>query len=171
MREKYVLSIKADDRPGLLHLITGMINRRLIEIESLSAAKTDDHSVVMITIELLVSEKALQPLILKLENIIEVYAVDAVKADEAIGIRSVFFKLSKSFLETPDALILQKYGASIVNLYPEAVLVSKSGCDADILNLYNQLEGPHLLGFIQTGLIADTVLIDEDQSSVISMAA
>ena len=171
MKEKYLLSIKADDRPGLLHLITGMINRRLIGIESLSAAKTDVSSIVMITVEVLISEKALQPLILKLENIIEVYAVDAVKATEAIGIRSVFFKLSKAFLETPQALVLQKYGAGIVNLYPEAVLVSKSGCDADILNLYNQLEGPHLLGFIQTGLIADTVLISEDQSSVISMAA
>jgi acetolactate synthase small subunit len=171
MTEKYVLNIKADDRPGLVHLVTGMINRRLIEMESINAAKTDIRSVVMITIELQISEKALQPLILKQENIIEVYAVDAIKAGKVIGIRSAIFKLSKSFLETPEALVLQKYGASIINLYPEAVLVTKSGCDEDILNLYNQLEGPHLLGFIQTGLITDTILINEDQSSVISMAA
>lgn len=171
MKEKYVLSIKADDRPGLIHLVTGIINRRLVEIESVSAAKTDISSVVMIVLELQISDKALQPLILKLENIIEVYAVDAIKACASIAQRSAFFKLSKSFLETPQAMVLQKYGVSIINIYPEAVLVSKSGCDADIINLYNQLEGPHLMGFIQTGLIADTRLINEDESSVISWAA
>ena len=171
MTEKYILSIKADDRPGLIHLVAGMINRKLIPIESLTAAKTDDRTVVMITIELVISEKALQPLVLKLENIIEVYAVDAVKASEAIVQRCAFFKLSKSFLETPQVRILQRYGTSIINLYPDAIVIGKFGCDVDIRNLYNQLEGPHLLGFIQTGPIADTLLIDNDESSVISRAA
>jgi acetolactate synthase small subunit len=150
MKEQYVLTIKADNRPGLLHLVTGMINRRLVEIESLNAAKTDVRSIVLITIELHVSEKALTPLLLKLENIIEVYTVEAMKLNEAICQRSAWFKMAKTFLGTPLASALQKYGAAIVNLYPDAVLISKSGCDADIRNLYNQLEGPHLLGFSQS---------------------
>ena len=171
MKTNYLITIKADDRPGLVHLVTGMINRRLIEIESLTAAKTDISSIVMITLEITVSDKALQPLVLKLENTIEVYAVDTAKADKVFGSRSAFFKMSRAFLETPQALLLQKHGDCIVNLYPDAILVNKLGCDADIRNLYNQLEGPHLLGFIQTGLIADTKLIGEDESSVISRAA
>jgi acetolactate synthase small subunit len=171
MNEKYVLTIKADDRPGLIHLVTGMINRRLIEIESLSAAKTDISSIVIITMELNISDKALTPLMLKLENIIEVYAVEAVKGRQAICQRSAYFKMAKAFLETPQAVALQKYGGAIVKLYPDAVLVSKCGCDADIRNLYNQLEGPHLLGYSQTGLIIDSKLIDSDDEWRISMLA
>jgi acetolactate synthase-1/3 small subunit len=172
MNKKYVLTIKADDRPGLIHLITGMINRRLIAIESLSAAKTDISSIVMITIELNISDKALAPLVLKLENIIEVYAVEAIKDSQVICQRSAYFKMAKTFLETPQAIALQKYGAAIVKLYPDAVLVSKSGCDADIRNLYNQFEGPHLLGFCQTGLITDSKLIDSyDEWRISELAA
>lgn len=170
-KQKYLLIIKADDRPGLLHLVSGMINRRLIEIESVSAAKTDVRSIVIITVELMISKKALQSLVLKLANIIEVYAVDNIKVSDAIGVRSALYKLSKAFLETPGKGVLQKYGACIVNVDQQTILVSKSGCDADILHLYRQLEGPYLLGFIQTGLITDNYLINEDESSVIKMAA
>ncbi|HEY8929558.1 MAG TPA: acetolactate synthase small subunit [Mucilaginibacter sp.] len=170
-KENYLLLIKAENRPGLLHLITGMINRRLVEIESISAAKTDVRSIVVITIELLISEKALHSLILKIANIIEVYAVDNTKVAEAFGIRSAFYKLSKAFLETSGTCVLQKHGACIVKVTERAILVSKSGFEADILHLYRQLEGPYLLGFIQTGLIADSYLIDEGESSVIRLAA
>jgi len=171
MEEKYIITLKADDRPGLVHLVTGMINRRLINIESINAAKTDVRTIVTICIEATISEKALQPILLKLKNIVEVYDVEAVKFTNVTSLRSAYFKLSKGFLETPKALLLPKFGASIVNLYPDAILVSKSGCDQEILNFYNQLEGIHLLGFIQTGLIADTTLIENDESSVIYRAA
>jgi len=171
MNEHYVITIKADNRPGLVHLITGMINRKLIDIESLNAAKTDISSIVLITIELNVSEKALTPLLLKLENIIEVYAAEALKVDKVICHRSAFFKMSRSFLETPNALVLQKYGAAIVNLYKDAILICKSGSEAELQNFYNQLEGSHLLGFSQTGLISESKLIENSDEWRISKLA
>jgi acetolactate synthase small subunit len=171
MLEKYILTIKADDRPGLLHLVTGMINRRLIEMENLSAAKTDISSIVLITIELNISDKTLTPLLLKLENIIEVYAAEAIKADATISLRAAWFKMDKAFLETPARSALQKHSAVIVNVYSDAVMVTKYGCDAAIRNLYNELEGPHLLGFSQTGLIADSSLIGHEDIERISRLA
>jgi acetolactate synthase small subunit len=168
MKKNYLLTIKADDRPGLLHLITGMINRRLIEIESLSAAKTDINDIVIITIELNISEKALTPLVLKLENIIEVFSVEAVLKKNVIALRSAFFRMNKAFLESPTVAVLSKHQAQIINIYPDAVLVAKSGRDAEIRNLYNALEGPHLLGFSQTGLIADSKLIEQNDEWRIS---
>lgn len=75
----YVLTINADDRPGLIHLVMCTINRRLIEIESLSAVKTDIQTIVLITIELNISEKVLRQLMSKLQNIVEVFNVEAVE--------------------------------------------------------------------------------------------
>jgi acetolactate synthase small subunit len=171
MRVKFILTIKADDRPGLLHLVTGMINRRLIEIESLSAAKTNINNIVLITIELNISENTLTPLRLKLENIIEVYAVEAVKSCETICLRAAWFKMDRAFLETPQRSVLQKHGAAIVNLYPDAVMVAKYGSDLAIQSLYNELAGPHLLGFSQAGLIADSGLIGHEDLERISWLA
>jgi acetolactate synthase small subunit len=165
-KECYVLTIKAEDKPGLLHHITGMINRKRIDIESLSAAKTDIQLIVLITIELKVSEIALAQLALKLENIVEVFGVEATKASKAVCLRAAYFKMAKSFLESPQQAVLQKYGAVIVNIYPESILVAKYGSDLVIRELYNQLDGPHLMGFIQAGLISDTKLIDNDDVRV-----
>lgn len=171
MKENFVLTIKAEDRPGLLHLLTGILNRKLIPIRSLTAAPTDIHDIVLVTMEIEISDKALQPLLYKLENIIEVFAVEAVPITKAVSQRSAFFRLQKALLASPQATALAKFEAQIVNLHSDTVVVSKSGSDAAIRQLYNALEGPYLLGFSQTGLITDSDLIGEDQSSVINKLA
>ncbi len=171
MENKYVLTIKAEDRPGLLHLVTGVVNKKLIPCISLTAAPTDIHEIVLITMELEVSEKALQPLLRKLENVIEVFAVEAVRYDMAISQRSAYFKLNKEILASPQAEAISKYGAQIINLYPDTVLIGKSGSEAMIRQLYNALEGPFLLGFSQTGLIADSKLIEHEDIERISRLA
>jgi hypothetical protein len=63
--------------------------------------------------------------------------------------------------------VIGKWGAQIQNLQADTVLIGKSGSEALIRQLYNALEGPYLLGFSQTGLIADSNLIAGEQSSVI----
>jgi acetolactate synthase small subunit len=170
-KEHYVLTIRAEDRPGLLHLVTGILNRKLVPVASLTAAPTDIHAIVLITMELQISEKALSPLILKLENIIEVFSVEAVPFDTALCQRSAYFKMDKAVLSSPQSSVIAKWNAQIVNLQHDTVLISKSGSEAVIRRLYNELEGPYLLGFSQTGLIADSKLIAHDDIERISRLA
>jgi len=171
MKEHYLLTIKAEDRPGLLHLVTGMIEKKLIAIKSLSAAPTDIRDIIVVNIEVEADESDVAPLALKLENIIEVFGVEVTRYEKTLCMRAAYFKMAKSFLESPQAIALSKYDALIVAIYPETFLLTKYGTDATILKLYNALEGPHLLGFIQSGLLADSKLIGEDESSVISRLA
>lgn len=171
MKTAYILTIKAEDRPGLLHSVTGVINRKLIAIISLTAAPTDIHHIVLITMEIEVSEKALQPLLYKLENIIEVFAVEAIKDSKAICQRSAYFSMNKAVLASPQAAAVTKLNGQIVSLRGDIVVISKSGSDAAIRQLYNALEGPYLLGFSQTGLIADSKLIPHEDIERISGSA
>lgn len=171
MKENYILTIKAENRPGLLHLITGILNRKLIKIISVSAAPTDIHDIVMITLEIQISEKALQPLLFKLENIIEVFAAEAIVYQKAVCLRAAYFKMAKSFIESEKKTVLQKYNAIITDWCQDSITIAKCGTDAEIRAVYNQLEGPDLLGFSQTGVIANSNLIAGEQSLVISLAA
>jgi len=165
------MTIKAEDRLGLLHLVSGVIDRKLIPIKSLSYAPTDIHDITLITIEVVGNESDLTQLALKIENIIEVFTVEVKQFDSAVCLRAAYFKMDKTFLESPQALAMSNYDTVIVNIYPDAILLAKYGTDATIRKLYNALDGPHLLGFSQTGLITDSVLIGEDQSSVINRLA
>lgn len=167
-KEHYVLTIKAEDRPALLHLITGVVNKKLVPLISLTAAPTDIHDIILITMEIEISERALSPLILKLENIIEVFAIDAVQYNSAISQRSAYFRMSKEILATSQAEAINKYGAQIVMLDSHVVLISKSGSDAVIRQLYDALEGRHLMGFSQTGIIVDNGLIGHEDTERIS---
>lgn len=170
--ERMILTIKADDRPGLLHLLTGVLNRKLIPITSLTAAPTDIHDIVLVTMEITITEKALQPLLYKLESIVEVFSVEAASAKKALCQRAAYFSLNKLLLVTPQAIAITKYDAQIVNLKADIVVVAKSGSEAIIRQLYNALEGPYLLGFSQTGLITDsTLIVHEDIERINGLAA
>ncbi|MES2277927.1 MAG: hypothetical protein V4592_18005 [Bacteroidota bacterium] len=171
MNKHYLLTIKAEDRLGLLHLVSGIIERRLIRIKSLSYVPTDIHDIILITIEVSGNESDLTQLAFKLENIVEVFSVEVSAYNEKVCLRAAYYKLAKTLLENPKAIALSKYDATIVKFYPDALLIAKYGTDASILKLYNDLEGPHLLGFSQTGLITDSNLIGEDESSVINRLA
>lgn len=171
MKEQFVLTIKAEDRPGLLHLVTGVIEKRLVRIISLSCAPTDIHGIILITIEVFGEESILAQLAFKLENVVEIFTVEVSRYNNALCLRAAYFKMAKTFLESPQAIAMSKYDTTILKFYPEAFLLAKYGTDAAILKLYNDLDGPHLLGFSQTGLITDSALIGEDQSSVINRLA
>jgi len=173
MKNNYLITIKAEDRPGLLHLITGLINKKQVPVKSLNAAATDIHEIVLVTIEAVAAEGEMASLAFKLENIIEVFAVEVKAFDQVLCLRAAYFKMARAFMDTPKVWVLQKYGAVIVNFRPDTVLVAKYGSDLSIRNLYNELEGLHLLGFSQTGLIGDSALIGSkgEESSVIRLAA
>lgn len=106
MKNKYVLTIKAEDSRGLLHLVTGILNRKLIPIVSLTAAPTDLHDIVLITIEIQISENALQPLLYKLENIVEVFVMEVIPYDQAICQRSAWFQWTRKFYQARKLVLL-----------------------------------------------------------------
>jgi len=105
-KENYLLTIKAEDRPGLLHLVTGVIEKKLIPIKSLSYAPTDIHDIILITIEVTGDENELAQLALKIENIIEVFSVEVTLYNSAVCLRAAYFKMAKAFLESPKAMAM-----------------------------------------------------------------
>jgi len=171
MNDHYLITLKATDRPGLMHAITGIINRKLIPIISLNAAPTDVHELVLITMELRVSEKALPGLLLKLENIIEVFSAEATNLDQALCCRSALIKLEQAVLTSAQSSVISRWGAKILSVAGGYVLITISGNDQFIRRVYNELDGPYLIGFCQTGLIGDNRFLAGDESSVISKLA
>ena len=164
MKTNYILTIKAEDRSGLLRLITGVVEKRQMKIISLNSAPTDIHGLILVTVEVTGDESLLTQLAFKLENILEVFTVDVAQYNAAICLRAAYFRLSRAFMESPKAMVLVEYETSIVKVYPDAYLLAKYGTAETIIKLYNELDGPHLLGFSQTGLITDTKLINDDQN-------
>lgn len=172
MKEKYLLTIKADYVPGLMGRILAILTRRRLVIESATMAKTDVNTVVFISIELIIAAGDITNLQLQLEKIIEVLTADVRLCDTILMQKLAFYKLSNTILQIPQGDAIHKYGAQIVNIYRDSFVISKSGNEKVINELYCKLEGKYLLGFAQTGSVGDTPLLESnDEWRIIGLAA
>lgn len=155
MNGKFIISILSEDKKGLLNQITSVFNKKNYEIESLCVARTDIRNIVMITIEALLPSEDLRNTLFKLERFIEVYRADAHCAKEHHLRKVAFFRVSKEIMTSHSWSVIQKYGASISGVFEDSLLLEKTGTDTDIQELYNKLDGSHLLSFCKTTLVLE----------------
>lgn len=151
-----IFSIYAEDRKGLVGQILAYFNKRSYEVISLNVARTDISNLVMLTLEAEVPCGDLLPFVERLKKIVEVYAVqtfgDTLK-------KTGFYRLNSAALNANLWTLIGKYGAQLSSMGELSFVVSKTGSDADLSELYGRLEGPHLLGFCKSGLIVEESLI------------
>lgn len=81
MKEEYTLTIQADSRPGLLHLVSGIIEKKLIMIISFNLQRPAADGTAIITTTVMIDVADLKNLALKLENIVEVFSVTVSESD------------------------------------------------------------------------------------------
>ena len=151
-----IFSIYAEDKKGLLGQILVHFNKRSYEVISLNVARTDISDLVMLTIEAVVPAAALLAFTERLKKIIEVYAVstyaDCLK-------KTGFYRMGSEALNNNLWLFIGKYGAHLSSMGEKTFVISKTGSDGDLEELYRKLEGPHLLGFCKSGLIVEESLV------------
>jgi hypothetical protein len=96
------------------------------------------------------------------EKDLEVYAVQHQPAENRLK-KVGFYRLRSSAFNEELWRTMQKYGASICSFGEVSIVITKTGSDIDLQGLYNLLEGPELLGFCKSALIADDApLSNED---------
>jgi acetolactate synthase-1/3 small subunit len=170
MKTNYLLTILSDDRKGLVSNIANMLNRKDIEIEGISAARTDIRNQVLITIEVIATLAEIKNMSARIGNIIEVYQVNSTKFKDAWYQKVALYTLQKEGFNSETYTKLQKFGASMVGYYRNEIIIQKTGRDEDIRMLYNELDGPYLTGFSKSAAIA-LKSFEDDESSVIKVAA
>lgn len=162
--EQWIFSIYADDKKGLVGQLMTFFNRKSYDVNSLNVARTDISDLVLITMEASVPQAELKPFVQRLKKIVEVYTVNVIPAAE--GLKKIgFYRLAIATMDKPFWATLQKYGASLSSLSADTLVISKTGSDRDLQELYEQLEGPHLLGFCKSALIVEDCLVSFEEMS------
>jgi len=171
MKRNYLLNILSEDRKGLVSIITGMLNRKGIAIEGISATKTDTYNNVSITIEVIAETTELRMMVLKIKNIVEVSQVTTCLLQRAMYHKVALYSLEKQAYNSELYGNLQKYGAVILGYDKDKLIIQKTGRDEHILALYNLLDGEYLTGFSKSAAVAIMPFTNGDEEVVISRAA
>jgi len=151
-----IFSIYAEDKKGLVGQVLVHFNKRSYEVISLNVARTDISDLVMLTIEAVLPAKDLLPFIERLKKVIEVYAISTYTNNLK---KTGFYRLGSAALNNELWLLIGKYGAHLSSMGEKTFVISKTGSDDDLEELYRKLEGPHLLGFCKSGLIVEESLV------------
>lgn len=83
-KSSYIISVTANDKPGLVSQITSVFNKNLFVIDSVSASRTDIYEVVSVLVEAVVDDQKIDNIVKKINNIIEVSEVKLQLKAEAI---------------------------------------------------------------------------------------
>ncbi|MEO6979492.1 MAG: hypothetical protein ABI113_13975 [Mucilaginibacter sp.] len=161
-----IIAIYSEDKKGLLGQVLVLFNKLNYELNSLNVSRTDISDVVLITIEACVPEARLGILLQKIGKIVEVYRANAYQPGE-MGLEKVgFFRLSNQIFSGSFWSLVQKYGAVVSSMSDDALVLRKFGSDRNLQEFYGQLDGPHLLGFCKSGLIAEESLLSVEEFGV-----
>jgi len=159
---QFIFALYAEDKKGLIGQILIYFNRSSYNIKSMNVSRTDISDLVLITLEAEVPEAALSPFKEKLKKIIDVYAVSSYPAGEGLK-KTGFYRLAAAALNNQLWSLMAKYGAALSSMGEKSLVISKTGSDKDLAELYSLLEGPHLLGFCKSGLIIEESLVPIEQ--------
>lgn len=159
--EQFIFSIYAEDKKGLIGQLLMHFNRSSYDVQSLNVARTDISDLVLITLEATMPASIIEPFRHKLQKIVEVYAVNVIPATEGLK-KMGFYRLANAALDAKLWTLMTKYGATLSSLGEQSLVIARTGSDQDLAELYELLEGPHLLGFCKSGLIVEESLVPFD---------
>jgi acetolactate synthase-1/3 small subunit len=156
--QQTIFAIYAGDKKGLIGQVLVYFNRKSYDVSSLNVARTDISDLVMITLEATIPENDLKPFIERLKKIIEVYAITTYGDGHSLK-KAGFYRMAIPALNNELWQLIGSYGAWLSSMGKDTFLISKTGSDQDLQQLYAGLEGPHLLGFCKSGLIIEESLV------------
>jgi acetolactate synthase-1/3 small subunit len=155
---QFIFAIYAEDKKGLVGQVLIYFNRCSYDVKSRNVSRTDISDLVLITLEADLPQASLLPFTERLKKIIEVYALTTYPAGEGLK-KTGFYRLSLKALNNTLWNLMAKYGAALSSMGENSLVISKTGMDKDLSELYSLLEGPHLLGFCKSGLIMEESLV------------
>jgi acetolactate synthase small subunit len=154
MKANYLLDILSEDKKGLVGMVTTLLNRNDIEIECISTARTDIHSQVLVSLQLFADADKLRRVCFKINNIIEIETFKISLLEDSWYQKTALFTLDKNGYDSAVNNVIQKYGATLVGVGNDDLIIQKIGRDEDIQLLYNALEGKYLKSFCKSAAIS-----------------
>ena len=154
---KQHLAILADNKPGVLTHVAGLISRRAINIEYINAGYTEEPDVTRINIVVSVEDRwELDQAINQLSQLIDVIAVVNLDDQPLVSYELTLIKVSSPTAQIREELtnIAGLFHAKIVDVYPESLIFRLTGREDHIKALLQLLRAYTILEIATTGQIS-----------------
>ncbi len=154
--KEYTISVLTEDKPGILNKLTIIFNRRKINIHSLNVSTTEIVGVSRYTLVVEGAKSNLESVVNQIRKVIDVLGAFLYERNEIYFLEIALYKLSlESFKENGSIeSLLRKYGAKIMAIEDDQIVLEKTGTQEDTHELYQALEPYGILEFVRSGRVA-----------------
>jgi acetolactate synthase-1/3 small subunit len=155
-KKNYTVSIYTENNIGLLSRIAAIFLKRHINIESITASKSEVNEVMRFIIVVEATEEQVKKIVGQIEKQIEVIRAYYHTDEELIFQETALYKVNSA--EFVEDLTIQDFiketNARIVTVTPKFFVIEKTGKRHEIDNLYDKLKPYGLMQFVRSGKIA-----------------
>lgn len=155
-KENFTVSVYTENNIGLLSRIAAIFLKRHINIESITASKSEVSEVMRFIIVVEVTREQVKKIVGQLEKQIEVIKAFYHTDDELIYQETALYKVrSSDFVDDFNIQdFIKETNARIVTVSPEFFVIEKTGKRHQTENLYEKLKPYGLMQFVRSGTIA-----------------
>ena len=151
-----ILSIKVENKPGILFKVTHLFRSRNFNIDSISVGVTEDPKFSRMTVTTIGDEKQIAQIVKQLDKMIDTIEVHRLDEKDTVYRELVMFKIKVSKPE--DSMEINKmasaYGAKIHDAKKESIMVEMTATPHQI-TAFEQLASKFvILQIARTGITA-----------------
>ncbi|MEM7296957.1 MAG: acetolactate synthase small subunit [Bacteroidota bacterium] len=154
--KEHTISVLTEDKPGLLNKITIVLGRRKINISSLNVSTTEVAGVSRYTIVINATRTELEKVVKQFRKLVDVLGSFLYEDQEVYYSEIALYKLSLETFRKNGALekLIRQYGAKIIAIEGDQIVIEKTGTKQDTHELYEVLEPYDILEFARSGRVA-----------------
>jgi acetolactate synthase-1/3 small subunit len=156
--KEFTLSVFTENQIGMLNRVTIIFTRRKLNIESITASKTEQEGIYRYTIVVKTSEEMIKKVVSQLEKQVEILKALYYLEHEVVYQEIALYKIAMP--DNPADLniesLTRQNNARILHLDKDYVVIEKTGKRSETHDLYLKLEPFGVLEFARSGRVAIT---------------
>jgi len=156
IEKEFTITIFTENRTGILSRVVGIITRRHINIESISASKSSIEGIHKIIILIRVKESLVKKVVAQLDKQVDILKAFYYHNKDLVFQEIALYKIpSEAFFNGNDVeSMIRRYNARILRIEKEYIVIEKTGHQTDTELLLEELKKFGIYEFIRSGRVA-----------------
>lgn len=153
--DRNTLAVLVVNKPGVLARISGLLSRRVFNIESIAAGYTEEPDVTRITIVVKGDVHILDQVMKQLSKLVDVLKVVEMRTEESVDRELALIKVKAGVDRRSDIVnIVSVFRANIIDVGKETVIIEILGDEQKINAFCTILEDFGVVELVRTGKIS-----------------
>lgn len=152
---KNTLSVLVVNKPGVLARISGLLSRRVFNIESIAAGYTEEPDVTRITLVVKGDTHIIDQVMKQLSKLVDVIKIVELRAEESVDRELVLIKVKVEHSRRSDIVnLVSVFRANIIDVGKETMIIEILGDEKKINAFCAVLEDYGIIELVRTGKVA-----------------